>query len=73
MMDKVKLEMNFLNVANKIVKISIDDPKEDLNNAEVEDAMDNIVALNIFDSKEGDLVGISGARVIRTSVSDIEF
>jgi hypothetical protein len=73
MMDKVKLEMNFLNVANKIVKISIDDPKEDLNNAEVEDAMDNIVALNIFDSKEGDLVGVSGARVIRTSVSDIEF
>ncbi|MBC8587516.1 DUF2922 domain-containing protein [Paratissierella segnis] len=72
-MDKVKLEMNFLNVANKIVKISIDDPKEDLNNAEVEDAMDNIVALNIFDSKEGDLVGVSGARVIRTSVSDIEF
>ena len=72
-MDKTKLEMDFLNVAKKIVRISIDEPKENINNVEIENAMDSIVALNVFDSKEGDLVGLSAARIIRTSVEDIEF
>ena len=29
-MDKVKLEMDFLDIANKVTKITLDDPREDL-------------------------------------------
>lgn len=72
-MEKTKLEMDFVDVANKVVRIAIEEPREDLNNTEIEDAMNNIVALNIFESKEGNLTGISGARIIRTNVTDIKF
>lgn len=72
-MERTKLEMDFLNAANKVVRIALDEPREDLNNTEIEDAMSNIVALNIFQTKEGDLTGISAARIIRTNISDIKF
>lgn len=72
-MEKTKLEMDFLNEGNKIIRFAVDEPNGDLSKIEIEDAMNNIISLNIFDTKEGDLVGISAARIITTNVSDIKF
>ena len=65
--------MDFLDVMSKGVRISLDDPKDGLTGTQVEEAMQDIITHNIFASKEGDLVGIKAARVVRTTVNDFEF
>lgn len=72
-MDKIKLEMDFLDVVNKRVRISLDDPKEDLTNTDIEEAMESIISNNVFLSKDGDLVAIEAARIITTSTNEITF
>lgn len=72
-MDKTRLEMDFLDDLNKITRINLDDPRADLIPTEVQEAMDNIIAHNIFASKAGDFVAAGGARVITTSVNEMEF
>ena len=72
-MDKARLEMDFLDVMNKQVRISLDDPKDGLTSTQIEEAMQGIITHNIFASKEGNLVEIKGARVVRTTVNDFEF
>ncbi|MBS4535796.1 DUF2922 domain-containing protein [Clostridium sp. D2Q-14] len=70
MMSK-KIELIFKNQKDRTTRISIDNPKEDLTEAEVQVAMDNIIAENIFDTSGGDLVSISGARIVTTQIEDI--
>ena len=72
-MEKTKLEMDFLDEVNKRVRISIDEPLEDLVQAEIEDAMDSIIAHNIFQSNGVDLVSRQAARIITTTVNEMEF
>ena len=72
-MDKTKLEMDFLDGTNKMFRLSIDDPKVDLDIIQVEAAMDVILANNIFVSNGTDLVGYDAARIITTTVEEMEF
>lgn len=72
-MEKTKLEMDFLDGFNKRLRISIDEPLEDLVQSEIEDAMDSIIAHNIFQSNGMDLVSREGARIIKTTVNEMEF
>lgn len=72
-MEKVRLEMDFLDVMSKQVRISLDNPKNGLTGTQIEEAMQDIITHNIFESKEGALVEIKGARVVTTTVSDFEF
>ncbi len=72
-MDKVRLEMDFLDALEKLSRITLDDPREDLIPSEIEGAMQNIIANNIFETKNGDLVGISGARLVTTNINEMEF
>ncbi|TJX13381.1 DUF2922 domain-containing protein [Tissierella creatinini] len=72
-MDKVRLEMDFLDALEKIGRISLDDPRVDLIPSEIEAAMQTIIANNIFETANGDLVGISGARVVTTNINEMEF
>ena len=72
-MASVKLEMTFVNITNDKVKLSIDSPREDITEAEIETAMDNIVLKNVFDTSGGKLVGNVGARIVTTDVEKFEF
>lgn len=72
-MDKTKLEMDFLDGTNKMFRLSIDDPKVDLDIIQVEAAMDVILANNIFVSNGTDLVGYDAARIITTTVEEMGF
>ncbi len=65
------LQMTFLNEANGRVTISVADPREDLTENEVENAMNNIITANVINSSGGDLVGIVSARIITRQVEDI--
>ncbi|MDR7857508.1 DUF2922 domain-containing protein [Tissierella sp.] len=71
-MNKTKLEMEFLDAANKKFVISLDDPRSDITPEEVGDAMDTIVSYNVFASSLQDLVVAKEARIVATAVSTLE-
>ncbi len=70
---KAKLEMDFIDETNKRFRLSIDDPKEDLDVLQVETAMDTVIANNVFVSNGVDLIGYDAARIITTTVEEMEF
>lgn len=57
------LEMVFRSEGGKEVTLSIADPKEDLNLAEVKTVMEDIIAKKVFESSTGDLSQIVEARI----------
>ena len=72
-MEKAKVEMDFLDGFNKRLRISIDEPMEDLVQSEIENAMDIIIARNIFQSNGVDLVSREGARIVKTTINEMKF
>lgn len=66
-----RLEMVFKNQLDKKTTISIDSPRDDLTEAEVSAAMNDIILKNIFNSSGGDLVAIAGARIVTTDVQEL--
>lgn len=72
-MIKTVLELDFLDGVDKKFKLSVTDPKTDLEEMQVEAAMAEILEKNIFISNNSDLVKSVGARVITTTVENMEF
>ena len=70
-MEKKKLEMEFLNSLNKKYTISLDDPKFDLSQAEVQTAMEAIISDNIFNVSLADLTEVVEARIVTTQVETL--
>ncbi len=68
-----KLELRFVNSEDKVVTIALEAPIEPVDPLQVEQAMDEILAQNVFTSSGGDLVGKRGARIVERNVTDIEF
>ncbi|MBS4538160.1 DUF2922 domain-containing protein [Clostridium sp. D2Q-11] len=67
-----KLELIFKNQQDRKTRISIDEPRADLTEVEIQTAMNSIIAENIFNTSGGDLVAISGARVVTTDIQEFE-
>lgn len=70
-MPSKRLELIFQNAAGRRTTISIQDPRDDLTEAEVQAAMELIINRNIFTSPGGDLTAVIGARIVSRSVTDI--
>jgi len=70
-MEKSILEMEFLDSQGKKFKITIDEPRDNLTEMEIRSAMEEIVQRNVFFSSTGDIVGVSGARYVRTLVEEL--
>ncbi len=66
-----KLEMTFNNSAGTSTKISVDNPRADLTDVEVQAAMTAIVNANIFNSAGGDLLSYKSARIVSTTVTEL--
>ncbi|WP_077623382.1 DUF2922 domain-containing protein [Sediminibacillus massiliensis] len=66
------LEMKFLNEAEKIVTVSLDNPVEPPDSGAIEAAMDTIIAENAFYSSGGNLISKKSARIVERNVFDIE-
>ena len=71
-MAKVKLEMDFLDALNKNYRMSLNDPRTDLTDTEVFTVMDQLITANVFKSNNGDLIEKVAARVVTTSVEEME-
>jgi len=67
-----KLELIFKNQHDRKTRISIDEPRADLTELEIQAAMNSIITENIFNTSGGDLVAISGARVVTTDIQDFQ-
>lgn len=65
------LQMRFVTQAGNRVTISLDNPKDNLTEAEVTAAMDQIIAKNIFVTSGGDLVTKDNAQIVDRTVSVI--
>jgi len=63
--------MVFRNQSDGNVTINLNDPRADLTTAEIETAMDLIIARNVFTSSGGDLVSKQDIRVIDTPTNDL--
>ncbi len=70
-MDKSVLEMEFLDTAGKKFKITIDEPRENLTEQDIRSVMDEIVEKDVFFSTAGDIVAVSGARIVTTRVEEL--
>lgn len=67
-----QLQLRFRNVAGRIVTFTLDEPKEPVNVADVNEAMDEIIQENVFTSTGGDLVSKHSARIVERTVDEIE-
>ena len=65
------LRMVFRNQAGRNVTMSLDNPRSDLTAAEVEAAMDLVIARNILTSSGGDLVSKQDIRIIDSTTDDL--
>lgn len=66
-----KLELKFLNEEGKTITISLDNPVEPVDAAQVNAAMDAILTQGCFYSNGGDLVEKKEARIVERNVFDI--
>ena len=71
-MEKSRLEMEFIDQEGKKFRLTLDEPREDITEAEVKSAMDDVVAKNIFYTTAGDIVDSVGARIITTVIDELE-
>ncbi|MBV7273745.1 DUF2922 domain-containing protein [Clostridiaceae bacterium UIB06] len=66
------LVMNFLNESGKKTAVRVSNVKEDITEAEVKNAMDVILAKNIFTTSGGDLKSKDSAELTDKSSSKLE-
>ncbi|MCM3728942.1 DUF2922 domain-containing protein [Neobacillus cucumis] len=66
------LELQFDTEFGKTAKITVDNPKEPVNEEVVKLSMEQIIAANIFTTGSGKLVSSKGARIIDRNVTDYE-
>ena len=64
-----KLVMTFLTDGDKKVSLSVDDPREDVTEAEIKACMDLVVSKNIFAPNGGSLVKAVDAKVVVTDTT----
>jgi hypothetical protein len=64
------LELQFVTENGKSAKVSLDNPKEPIDQELVKQSMDKIIAAGVFYTPNGNLVSAQGARVIERNVTD---
>lgn len=69
---KKRLVMTFLTGVGRKISISIDDPKENITETEIVDAMNLIVEKNIFAPYGSELVATVDAKVIVTDTEEFD-
>ncbi|MCJ8010102.1 DUF2922 domain-containing protein [Lederbergia wuyishanensis] len=67
------LELNFLSAEGKTSKLTVDKPLEPVNPAQVKEAMENIIASNVFLDTDGNpFVEAKSARLVERNVEEID-
>ena len=64
-----RLVMTFKTTDDKKVSLSVDNPREDITESEIKDAMDLVVSKNIFAPNGADVVSAVEAKVVVTDTT----
>ena len=64
-----RLLMTFKTTDDKKVSLSVDNPREDITESEIKDAMDLVVSKNIFAPNGADIVSVVEAKVVVTDTT----
>ena len=64
-----RLVMTFKTTDDKKVSLSVDNPREDITESEIKDAMDLVVSRNIFAPNGADIVSAVEAKVVVTDTT----
>ena len=64
-----RLVMTFKTTDDKKVSLSVDNPREDITESEIKDAMDLVVSKNIFAPNGADMVSAVEAKVVVTDTT----
>lgn len=67
-----RLELLFENEEGRTVTFSLDDPIEPVDAGAVNDAMNEVLEQNVFETNGGILVKKKGARIVERNVTNIE-
>lgn len=66
------IELRFRNTDDKLVRFSLDNPVDPIDAVVVNEAMEAIIAENVFTSSGGDILKKESARVVEQLVEEIE-
>ena len=66
------LQLVFKNASGNTKLITISNPKDDLTKAQTDEAMQKIIAVNVFKTVGGDLTQAVEARVVNRNVQVLE-
>ena len=66
------LQLVFKNASGNTKLITISNPKDDLTKAQTDEAMQKIIAANVFKTVGGDLTQAVEARVVNRNVQELE-
>ena len=64
-----RLVMTFKTTDDKKVSLSVDNPRDDITESEIKDAMDLVVSKNIFAPNGADIVSAVEAKVVVTDTT----
>ena len=64
-----RLVMTFKTTDDKKVSLSVDNPREDVTESEIKDAMDLVISKNIFAPNGADIVSAVEAKVVVTDTT----
>ena len=67
-----RLVMTFKTTDDKKVSLSVDNPREDITESEIKDAMDLVVSKNIFAPNGADIVSAVEAKVVVTETTSFD-
>lgn len=67
-----RLLMTFKTTDNKKVSLSVDNPREDITESEIKDAMDLVVSKNIFAPNGADIISAVEAKVVITDTTSYD-
>lgn len=66
------IELHFMNSLGKVTKLTVDSPKEPVDQLAVTQVMNDIITANIFGGSKGSLVSIKEARLVEHNVTEFE-
>nr|WP_294575525.1 DUF2922 domain-containing protein [uncultured Romboutsia sp.] len=67
-----RLVMSFLTSEDKKVSLTVDNPRDDINETEIKSAMDLVVEKNIFAPNGSDIVATVEAKVVVTDTTEYD-
>ena len=69
---KKRLVMSFKNELDRVVSISVDDPREDITEVEIKNFMQMVVEKQIFNPNGAEIVAAVEAKVVVTDTTEYD-